>query len=442
MRSLFSILLLLLVQTSFSQIVFNTSYHNLGDINKEDKKYFDFTLTNAGKVAANVVRIEEPYGISSKFSKKVIEPDSSITVRIKYTPKRKGAFKQDVPIWVSVNNEPITLTIEGNALTFDVNEPLACPDFVQIVKPTEERADLKVTVVDINTKKPIKNATVEIIWDGLIYKRVETDKLGEVLQNLKLDNYYLVVTADDYGSKESDFALDYKNNTIQFELGEPTKEELIVKEEPVIVDPVIIPEPADTISTKELPVNLYAPNNVVFLIDVSVSMKQKGRMDVLKASMIELLNGLRPIDKLAIVTYASSTDVVLESEYVTDKAKITQLIQDLTAGGYTAGAKGIKKAYQVARDNFMKDANNQVIIATDGAFNLEKGDKTILNDVVANYNKGVSMSVLGVKNEKWTVSSMTAMAEAGGGNYLHIETFAQAKAVLMNEIKSKSRKKN
>lgn len=441
MRSVISILLFLLVQTSFSQIVFNTSYHNLGNINKEDKKYFDFTLTNAGKVPATIVRIEEPYGISSKFSKKTIEPDSTITVRIKYTPRRKEAFKQDVPIWVSVNNEPITFTLEGNALTFDVNEPLACPDFVKIQKPIEERATLKINVIDVNTKKPIKDANIEIIWDGLVYKKVSTDKLGEALQNLQVDNYYLVVNAEGYGSKESDFALDNTNNFIQFELGEPTKEELLVKEEPKIIEPEIIPEPADTISTKELPVNLYAPNNVVFLIDVSVSMKQKGRMDVLKASMIELLNGLRPIDKLAIVTYASSTDVLLESEYVTDKAKITQLIQDLSAGGYTAGAKGIKKAYQVARDNFMKDANNQVIIATDGAFNLEKGDKTILNDVTANYKKGVSMSVLGVKNEKWTVSSMTAMAEAGGGNYLHIETFTQAKQVLMNEIKAKSRKK-
>ena len=426
----------------FSQIIFNTSYHNLGNINKEDKKYFDFTLTNAGKVPATIVRIEEPYGISSKFSKKIIEPDSTITVRIKYTPRRKEAFKQDVPIWVSVNNEPITFTLEGNALTFDVNEPLACPDFIKIQKPIEERATLKINVIDVNTKKPIKDANVEIIWDGLVYKKVSTDKLGEALQNLQVDNYYLVVNAEGYGSKESDFALDNTNNSIQFELGEPTKEEILAKEEPILIEPEIIPEPADTISTAALPVNLYAPNNVVFLIDVSVSMKQKGRMDVLKASMIELLNGLRPIDKLAIVTYASSTDVLLESEYVTDKAKITQLIQDLSAGGYTAGAKGIKKAYQVARDNFMKDANNQVIIATDGAFNLEKGDKTILNDVTANYKKGVSMSVLGVKNEKWTVSSMTAMAEAGGGNYLHIESFTQAKQVLMNEIKAKSRKKN
>lgn len=441
MFRIITLLLIISANSLFSQVIFNTSYHNLGNINKDDKKYFDFTLTNAGKVAANVIKIEEPYGISSRFSKKVIEPDSTITVRIKYTPKRKGSFKQDVPIWVSVNNEPITLTLEGNALTFDVNEKLDCPDFVIIQKPIEERADLKVTVVDINTKKPIKNATVEIIWDGLIYKKVTTDKLGEVLQNLKLDNYYMVVNAEGYGSKESDFTLDNTNNTIQFELGEPTKEEILAKEESVIVEPEIIPEPTDTISTKELPVNLYAPNNVVFLIDVSVSMKQKGRMDVLKASMIELLNGLRPIDKLAIVTYASSTDVVLESEYVTDKAKITQLIQDLTAGGYTAGAKGIKKAYQVARENFITDGNNQVIIATDGAFNLEKSDKTILNDVSANYKKGVAISVLGVKNEKWTISSMTAIAEAGGGNYLHIESFAQAQQVLMNEIKAKSRKK-
>ncbi|MCC7333094.1 MAG: VWA domain-containing protein [Flavobacteriales bacterium] len=436
------LIFLLFFQTTYSQIVFSTSYHNLGDVNKEDKKYFDFTLTNAGKVAATIIKVEEPYGISTKFSKKTIEPDSSITVRIKYTPKRKGTFKQDVPIWVSVNNEPITLTLEGNAITFDVNEPMSPPDFYKIVDEKEERTDLKISVVDINTKKPIQNATIEIIWDGLVYKRVTSDKLGEAIQNLKLDNYYLFVTADNYVSKETDMILDFKNNTIQFELGEPTKEEILAKEEPKDTTTIVItPEPTDTISTTELPVNLFAPNNVVFLIDVSVSMKQKGRMDILKASMIELLNGLRTIDKLAIVTYATSTEVVLESDFVTDKAKITQLIQDLTAGGYTSGGKGVKKAYQVARENYLKEGNNQVIIATDGAFNIEKSDKSIVDDVAANYKKGISMSVLGVKNEKWTVPSMTAMAEAGGGSYLHIESYIQAKSVLMNEIKAKSKKK-
>ena len=439
------ITLLFLLATSLSaQVVFNQSYHNFGEVNKEDKKYFDFTLTNAGKTTAYILRIEEPYGIDVKFSKKEILPDSTIIVRIKYTPKKKGKFKKDVPVWISVNNEPITLTVEGDAKTFDIKESLACPDFAVKKKPEELRSDLTVKVIDVNTKKPIKNATVEVIWGGLVYKKLATNKNGETIQNLKWENYYLVVNAEGYGTKEQDFYVNAKNNFIQFELGEPTEEELIVKVDTVeeIKEPEnVVIEPEDTISTKQLPVDLYAPNNIVFCIDVSVSMKQQGRLDLLKASMIELLNGLRPIDKLAIVTYASSTNVVLRSDFVTNKAQITDLIQELQAGGYTAGAKGIKKAYQQARNNFIEGGNNQVIIATDGAFNLNSSSSSVLEDVTENFNRGVSISVVGVKNEKKTVKSMKAIANKGGGNYIHIESYAQAKPLLMNEIKLNSRKK-
>ncbi len=432
---------LFLVNNLTGQVVFNTSYHNLGEINKEDKKYFDFTLTNAGKETAHLLRIEEPYGIDVKFSKKEILPDSTIIVRVKYTPKRKGKFKKDVPVWISLNNEPITLTIEGDAKSFDINESLKCPDFKTTSKPKQLKTDMQIKVVDVNTKKPIKNATVQIIWDGLNYKKLQTDKKGMITQNLKWDIYYFVVNAEGYGTKEQDFYVNQKNNYLEFELGEPTEEELIVVEEDTVAEEVVVIEPEDTVSTAQLPVNLYAPNNVVFCIDVSVSMKQKGRLDLLKASMIELLNGLRPIDKLAIVTYASSTEVVLESQYVTDKASVMELIKELTAGGYTAGGKGIKRAYQVARENKIEEGNNQVIIATDGAFNLNKGDKGILKNVEANLKKGVTISVVGVKNEKWTVKSMSSIAKTGSGHYIHIKSYEQAKSVLMDEIKSNSRKK-
>ena len=445
MKKFISIFVLFLLVTSASaQVVFNQSYHNLGEVNSADKKYFDFTFTNAGKTTAHILRIEEPYGIDVKFSKKEILPDSTVIVRIKYTPKKKGKFKKDVPVWISVNNEPITLTIEGEAKTFDVNESLNCPDFKVKKQPQELRSDLTVKVIDVNTKKPIKNAIVEVIWGGLVYKKLNTNKDGEVVQNLKWTNYYLVVNAEGYGTKEQDFYVNEKNNFIQFELGEPTEEELIVvvdTVENVVESEIVVIEPEDTISTKELPINLYAPNNIVFCIDVSVSMKQQGRLDLLKASMIELLNGLRPIDRLAIVTYASSTDVVLRSDYVTNKAEITQLIQDLTAGGYTAGAKGIKKAYQVARSNYIEGGNNQVIIATDGAFNLNSSSNSILEDVAENLKRGVTISVVGVKNEKKTVKSMKSIASTGSGNYIHISSYAQAKPLLMDEIKLNSRKK-
>ena len=422
-----------------AQIVFNTSYHNLGEINKEDKKYYDFTLTNAGKEKATILRLEEPYGIDVKFSKKEILPDSTIIVRIKYTPKKKGSFKKNIPIWLSVSNEPVTLTIEGDAKSFDINESLQCPDFKSREQQKELKSDLKIKVVDVNTKKPIKNATVQIIWDGLNYKALKTDAKGFVVQNLKWDNYYFVVNAETYGSKEKAFSTNQENNYLEFELGEPTEEEMIAIKEDTLIEEVVVIEPEDTVSTKDLPINLYAPNNVVFCIDVSVSMKQEGRLDLLKASMIELLNGLRPIDKLAIVTYSSTVTTVLKSEYVIDKSKITELIKELTAGGYTAGGKGIKKAYQLARSNKIEEGNNQVIIATDGGFILKGND--ILENVSSNYKKGVTISVLGVKNKKTTVRSMSSIAKTGHGNYIHIESYSQAKKVLMDEIKNNSRKK-
>jgi len=154
--------------------------------------------------------------------------------------------------------------------------------------------------------------------------------------------------------------------------------------------------------------------------------------------MIELLNGLRPIDKLAIVTYATNVTTVLKSEYVTDKAKITELIKELAAGGYTAGSKGIKKAYQIARANKIEGGNNQVIVATDGGFILNGND--ILENVALNYERGVTISVLGVKNKRTTVKSMSSIAKIGHGNYIHIESYSQAKKVLMDEIKNNSRK--
>lgn len=422
-----------------AQVVFNTSHHNLGEINKNDKKYYDFTLTNAGKETATIVRLEEPYGVDVKFSKEEILPDSTIIVRIKYTPKKKGKFKKNIPIWISVNNEPITLTLEGEAKSFDINELLQCPDFKSIQQAKELKSELKIKVIDVNTKKPIKDAVVQIIWDGLNYKELKTDKKGIITQNLKWDNYYFVVNAENYGTKEIDFKVDKENDYLEFELGEPTEEEIVAAKEDALIGEVVVIEPEDTVSTKELPVNLFAPNNVVFCIDVSVSMKQEGRLDLLKASMIELLNGLRPIDKLAIVTYSSTVTTVLKSEYVTDKATITELIKQLTAGGYTAGGKGIKKAYQLARANKIEEGNNQVIVATDGGFILKGND--ILENVALNYKKGVVISVLGVKNKKTTVRSMSSIAKTGHGNYIHIESYSQAKKVLMDEIKNNSRKK-
>ena len=141
---------------------------------------------------------------------------------------------------------------------------------------------------------------------------------------------------------------------------------------------------------------------------------------------------------MAIVTYASSVDVVLASQFVKDKAQITQIIQDLSAGGRTEGAQGLEKAYEIAYQNKLTEGNNLIIIATDGVFNLSKEDKA---NVEQNTSNGINVSVVGVKNEKWTEKSMLTIAELGNGSYLNIKSYKQAKETLLNEIKQKSLKK-
>ena len=445
MRWIIYIAFTLFVFSTNAQVVFNTSYHNFGDLEEGDQTYYDFEITNASKKPIYLLRADEPYAVKVLFSHKKLMPDSSGL--IKYTPMKKGRFKKDVEVWVSSNMEPIIFTLEGDAQYADKNEDWACPDFSKKHTPQPTEFNWTIKVVDKETQQPIKSAVVEIIWDGLVYKRFKTGRNGIVQRPFRQEMYYVIANAPGYKSDETDFFLYKKATEVVLELEkkdeddpEPLVDTLLVdNEEPETSVDTAQELPEDPYANEALSRKEYAPNNVVFLIDISVSMKQKGRLDLLKASMIELLSMLRDIDRFSLVTYASNTDVVLEGIPGDQKQEAIKAIQALEAGGYTAGAKGIKKAYQVAENNFIEKGNNQVIISTDGAFNVDRRNKGILKSAEKHAEKGITISVVGVKNEKWTAKSMKLIAESGQGQYINIETYSQAKSSLVEEIKKNSR---
>ncbi len=442
MRYLTIIALLFSSVLAQGQFVFSTSYHDFGEIKKGDQTWFDFEVSNASDKPIYLLRADEPYAVKVLYSKKKLLPDSTAFIRIKYTPMKKGKFKKDVPVWVSSNNEPITFTLEGTALYEDKKEDWACPDFRTKRQPVSTNFPWTVKVINKKTKAPIRNAKVEVIWDGLVYKTYNTNRDGITKNVYKQEMYYVVASKSGFKGDESDFFLYKQATQLVLELDPMTEDEIAAADTvPVVPEPIdsVKPVPEDTLPKEALPRNEFAPNNVVFLIDISVSMKQKGRLDLLKASMIELLNMLRDIDRFSLVTYASTTEIVLDGVPGNQKQEAIQAIQDLEAGGYTAGAKGIKKAYQVANKHKIEDGNNQVIISTDGAFNVSSSSGNILRDVEKNAEKGVTISVVGVKNEKWTAKSMKEISDAGKGQYINIQTYSQAKESLVDEIKSNSR---
>jgi Ca-activated chloride channel family protein len=177
------------------------------------------------------------------------------------------------------------------------------------------------------------------------------------------------------------------------------------------------------------------PGNLVFLIDVSGSMSSPDKLPLLKAAFKLLARELRPEDRVAIVVYAGRAGVVLEPTAGSEKEKIVAAIDSLKAGGSTAGGAGIRLAYEVAKENFRKDGNNRVILATDGDFNVgvsSEGELTRL--IEERRDDGIFLSVLGFGMGNIKDNKMEALADKGNGMYAYIDGAQEAEKVLVGQL--------
>ena len=188
---------------------------------------------------------------------------------------------------------------------------------------------------------------------------------------------------------------------------------------------------------KEIPIKNLPAANIVFLIDVSGSMDEPNKLPLVQASMNMLTDQLREKDKVAIVVYAGSAGLVLPSTSGNNKAKIKDAINNLDAGGSTAGGEGIKLAYKVARENFLKEGNNRVILATDGDFNIGTSSDDEMVRLIENERKsGVFLSVLGYGMGNYKDNKMQQLADKGNGNHSYIDNINEARKVLVSEFGS------
>ncbi len=177
------------------------------------------------------------------------------------------------------------------------------------------------------------------------------------------------------------------------------------------------------------------PANFVFLLDVSGSMQPDERLPLIKQSLRLLVDQLRADDRVAIVTYAGESGVALTSTSGSEKEKITQAIDQLSAGGSTNGGSGIRLAYEQAALNFSKERINRVILATDGDFNVGTSSVQELEKIIAEKAKGgVFLSVLGVGTDNLHDYTMQAIADRGNGNYHYLDSLGEARKVLVEQM--------
>ncbi|HEV8515624.1 MAG TPA: von Willebrand factor type A domain-containing protein, partial [Cyclobacteriaceae bacterium] len=147
---------------------------------------------------------------------------------------------------------------------------------------------------------------------------------------------------------------------------------------------------------KRIPAEKLPPSNLVFLIDVSGSMSDANKLPLLKSSFKLLVQQLREQDHVAIVVYAGAAGLVLPSTSGAEKKKIIEALDHLEAGGSTAGGEGIRLAYQTAKENFNKEGNNRVILATDGDFNIGESSNGAMERLIEEKRQdGVFLTVMG-----------------------------------------------
>ena len=450
MRITLVFFLFMLVSVVTAQVTLDQTYHDFGEIYKGDNRVAEFNLMNNSDKKLYILRADKDLELDIRFSTKTVEPGAYATIRIQVNPRSKGKFRKSTNLWISSSQEPFPLELVGEVVELETSfQP--CPTFRHPNSVQPIRFSMEATVIDANTELPIEGAAIQMLRNGIPMETpLIADVYGKASLEIPLGFYYVITSAEGYKTDEADIYL----NRLALRWEVKIKLKPKKKREDPIPDPVTTIKPVSLESTivaaepksvvpsiqTTLPpgfsLDNYSANNIVFLIDVSGSMRQLGRLDLLKASMLELIKILREIDKVSILTYTATSKMVMESMNATETNKIlmTSIITGLEAKGSTQGGQAMQSAFAVVKQHYIKNGSNQVVMATDGLFRDNYND--MLQLVESNTSSDRNISVIGIKNASRSAAQMQEIASKGSGYYINIQSYEDAVENLIHGIKT------
>jgi Ca-activated chloride channel family protein len=440
-------LLALLTSSLVAQVSIDQTFHDFGEINRGHMRLAEFNLMNNGDQKVLILRADQDPELDIRFSSKTIEPGTYATVRIQINPTSKGRFSRSTNLWISTSKEPFVLELEGLVKELEVSfQP--CPGFAHPDKVQPIQFSMTAYVTDMKSGAPLENASLQMLRNGVpLEQPLITNDQGKISKEIPLGLYYVIVDKEGYESREASIYLNIRRNEVRVKLMPLSKPDIAhptdVSSEHIATKPPLEVKPAPTTfeaDPGDFSAEKYAANNIVFLIDVSSSMRKEGRLDLLKASMIQLVEILREIDHVSILTYTSTSKMIMESLSATEsnKALMVTVIQGLEAKGSTVGGQAIKYAFEIVKAHYIENGSNQVVMATDGQF--RDNYTSMLKMVRKNKRGGRNITVIGIKNSARSAEQMREIAMTGSGHYINIETYTDARENLVRGIKASSLK--
>lgn len=372
-------LIIFVVITFFNQLFAQNNLIGIDEQNQDIgiqeniyKVKADYIIKNNQAKNLYLLRADALKGMTIKAAKKTIKPGDTTLIVVEFTPQQTGKFNETINLVTSAEGVPFKITLSGNIKSLKTDDKTACFYF----KKTNKNI--------VKTTEPI--ADVEPI-------------------------------------KPRDNSNKIPDNTT-----------------PTVVNNPVIPSKTTTTTiqknSNELDVDLYKPNNIIFLVDVSSSMKDTSKLKVMQFALHHLIEVLRPSDKITFITYADTVKIIKEGITGKDKALLHEVVDQLKAKGMTKGNKAILFSLDVALKNYIANGNNQIILATDGKFYFKSDDqkKYVFNQG----NKQVKLSTLAFGDDKEALKNLKSIAKIGNGNFIHIKNKSKAKDQLLDEIKQNS----
>ena len=439
-------------------------YLDYGAIDAQSKRYIDLNIGNPGNEKVYILRVEHSPEVTYRLTTDLIEPLSTVQLRIQVNPSQKGDFNYVLKLFMSDQVNPVIYRLTGTVTEElpDDNYLTKCPDFNAIPAGPNAPSELTIITIDKVTKEPLSKSIVSIIHNGQPSGTWITGKSGKFSEKLPPGFFYFVVSKEGYLSKEAGIYVGPEISEITIPLSQnpsydppvPTNEpvpepqetaqQLPPKEAQEKLNEQMANESVDTTTQKVMPelVAIPAENfdpsyfkdvNVVFVLDISSSMKMGEKMNLMKYSLNQLVSKLRPQDKMGLVTYANSAEVFQASTSGDHKDELQKSISNLKPIGMTAGGKGIKLGYKEVMKSYDPNKTNMVIVITDGAFNKDSED---YQKTVQKYAKeGVVFSVVGIQTREKDAHLMEEAAHFGNGRFVPIQKLADAHSNLMQEIR-------
>jgi len=381
-----------------------------------------FPFVNTGNKPLAILRIKSRYETQTKFERKFVEPGDTAYIYVSYQSPQLGTFSDKLEVFTNAGANSIQLNIKGKNIS------------VVECFPNKSNHNIRlVHVIDKQTKEPIENADLSLKNYNGKNLDLQSGKLGKVTEEIPIGQYDITITKEGYYPLQTALYINKSKPVLYFELSrtpKPQKQTIANTENRK-------PKPAPSPSTG-LGKN-HSANNLCFLIDVSLSMKQYERMNRLKKAITILIDELRNVDNVSIITYNNATKTLITSVEGTEKDSLNKILFSLTPKGLTNGVKGLEKAYALTNEYFIKDGNNQILLATDGEFaGSGQSEREIKNLIKAYLEKGIKMTVLDFGNEKESNERLKRIATYSGGSYIYFGKTTENYAVILEEIQQQS----